>query len=120
MTHAARSVLVFSVYMIAMGLGLLLAPGALLGPFGVPAAPALWVRVSGLLTLYLGIYYMQAARREMTAFFRWTVPVRATLIAAFAAFVLAGEAPPVLALFGAIDLAGALWTLAALRRDARR
>jgi len=37
----------------------------------------------------------------------------------FLAFVAAGLASPMLILFGVVDLAGALWTALALRRDAR-
>jgi len=40
------------------------------------------------------------------------------LLLFFIAFVVAGLAPPVLILFGVIDLAGAAWTALALRGEA--
>lgn len=58
-----------------------------------------------------------AARTELTAFFRWTVYVRSTIIVFFALFVLTGAAGPTLLLFGVVDLLGALWTGLALRRS---
>jgi hypothetical protein len=47
------------------------------------------------------------------------VHARVAVLVLFAAFVVAGLAPPVLILFGAVDLAGALWTAAALQGDPR-
>jgi len=64
---------------------------------------------------FLGFYYIQAARKDLVDFFRWTVPVRASVILFFVAFVLLGYAQPTLVLFGVIDLAGAIWTGFALR-----
>ncbi len=50
--------------------------------------------------------------------FVWTVAIRASVIVVFAVLVFSGLAPTVLLLFGAVDLAGAIWTWAALKRDA--
>jgi len=68
-----------------------------------------------MLVVFLGFYYTQAARKEMTDFFQWTVYVRPTVIVFFTAFVLLGFANPPLILFGAVDLLGAIWTALALR-----
>jgi hypothetical protein len=65
--------------------------------------------------IYLGFYYTQAARKEMTDFFRWTVYTRSTVIVFFAVFVLLKFAGPPLIMFGVIDLLGAIWTGLALR-----
>jgi uncharacterized membrane protein YesL len=51
----------------------------------------------------------------MIGFFRWTVQARAVVIVFFVAFVFLGWVKPVLIIFGAIDLAGAIWTFMALR-----
>ena len=68
-----------------------------------------------MLVLLLGFYYLQAARTELTGFFRWTVYARSTVIIFFTVFVLLGYASPALILFGAVDLAGAIWTALSLR-----
>jgi hypothetical protein len=68
-----------------------------------------------MLVLFLGFYYTQAARKEMTDFFRWTVYLRSTVIIFFVIFVLLGLASPPLIMFGVVDLLGAIWTGLALR-----
>ncbi|MBM3470256.1 MAG: hypothetical protein FJX73_05625 [Armatimonadetes bacterium] len=115
MSNSARSVFVFGLYLAVLGVFLLVAPNILLGMFLVPHTTEVWIRVAGMLVLFLGFYYTQAARKEMTDFFRWTVYVRSTVIVFFASFVLLGMASPPLLLFGAVDLLGAIWTGLVLR-----
>jgi uncharacterized membrane protein len=115
MSNSARSVFVFGLYLLVLGIVLLVAPNFLLGIFFLPSTTEVWVRVVGMLVLFLGFYYTQAARKEMTDFLRWTVYVRSTVIVFFAVFVLLGFASPPLILFGVVDLLGAIWTGLALR-----
>ncbi len=115
MSNSARSVFVFGLYLVVLGIILLVAPNFLLGMFFLPSTNEVWIRVIGMLVLFLGFYYTQAARKEMTDFFRWTMYVRSTVIVFFVAFVLLGFASPPLVLFGVVDLLGAIWTGLALR-----
>lgn len=115
MTHAARSVLVFSIYLFVLGGTLVTVPNALLSVFRIPHTGEVWIRVVGMLVLILGYYYAAAARRELVEFFRLTVPARGAVLVFFVAFVLLGLAPPVLIVFGAVDAAAACWTASALR-----
>ena len=117
MTKSARTVFVFGIYLAALGTGLLVAPGPLLAPFGLPAPQEVWVRVGGMVIAFLGAYYMLAAKHGLRAFMAWTVATRASVIAVFAVLVATGFGPAVLLLFGAVDLAGAVWTWAALKRE---
>lgn len=114
MTRAAASVLVFGVYLFALGIWLVVAPNSLLSLFGFPLAADVWIRVAGMLVLLLGYLYVQTARRGLTQFFWFTVQARSAVIVFFAAFVALGLARPTLLLFGLVDLAGALWTWRAL------
>jgi hypothetical protein len=115
MSKGARSVFVFGLYLVVLGVVLIVAPNFLLGIFFLPGTTEVWVRVTGMLVLFLGFYYAQAARRELTDFFRWTMYPRSTVILFFAAFVLLGFAKPPLILFGVADLVGVIWTGLALR-----
>jgi hypothetical protein len=117
MSKSALSVFVFGLYLALLGIVLLVVPNFLLGLFFLPPTTEVWIRISGMLLLFLGFYYTQAARKEMTDFFRWTIYVRATVILFFTAFVLLGLAEPSLILFGVVDLLGAIWTGAALRSE---
>jgi len=115
MTKAARSVFVFSIYLFILGSILVAVPNRLLSLFGLPHTGEVWIRVVGMLAVVLGFYYLTAARRELTPFFRATVFGRLAVLIFFIAFVLAGFAPPILILFGVIDALGAVWTAVALR-----
>jgi hypothetical protein len=114
MSKSARSMFVFGIYVAVLGIMLIVVPNFLLR-ISRTSTTEVWIRVVGLLLLYLGFYYTQAARKEMTDFFRWTVYTRSTVIVFFAAFVLLGFARPPLIMFGVIDLLGAIWTGLALR-----
>lgn len=116
MSKAAKSVLVFGVYLALLGVTLVAVPNVLLGVFAMPATSEIWIRVVGVLVLCLAFYYNQAARRGLTDFLQWTVYVRCFVFFSFVVFVVLGLVQPPLALFGVIDLLGAAWTLLALRQ----
>ena len=116
MSRAGRSVLVFGVYLTFLGATLLAVPNLLLGVFRFPATAEVWIRVVGVLALCLAFYYIQAARRGIGEFFRWTVSARCLVFVSFVVFVVLRLADPALALFGAVDLSGAIWTALALRQ----
>lgn len=115
MSYVARTIFVFSLYLVGLGLILLIVPNSLLGLFAMAQATEVWIRVVGMLALLLGCYYFLAARQEMTPFFQWTVYIRTSVIFFFTLFVLLDFAKPSLILFGVIDLLGAIWTALALR-----
>jgi hypothetical protein len=114
MSRAAFSLKVFACYLFVLGVALVAAPNVLLGLFGL-ATGEVWIRVVGVLAFNIGAYYWAAAACEARAVFVASVATRVLVFAAFGAFVALGLARPVLVLFGAADLAGGLWTAAALR-----
>ena len=120
MSKAARSVFIFGIYLAFTGIFLLLLPNILIGMVGLPETNEVWIRVVGMLVLFLAFYYTQAARSEMTDFFRWTVYVRSLVIVFFIAFVLLDFAGPPLIIFGVIDLFCAAWTGMALRAEEKQ
>ena len=115
MSKAAKSVFVFGIYLIFIGLGFLLVPNTVLGLFGFPMTIGPWIQVVAMLLLILAYYYIQSALSELTSFFRFTVHGRASVILFFIAFVVLGLAPPILIMFGVVDLVAAIWTALALR-----
>ncbi len=117
MSRAARSLFVFGIYLCGLGLILLLVPNLILQFFGLPPTDEVWIRINGMFVLCPSFYYVLAARSELTIFIRWTVWARIAVIYYFAAFVLLISAPKVLLLFGLIDLASAIWTWLALKKD---
>lgn len=115
MSRAAVSALVESAYLSILGLTLLLAPNALLPPFGFSPTSEVWIRVVGALSASFGWYGIAAVRSENLSYFRASIPQRIALCIAFIGLVAAGRAKPALILFGAVEAAGALWTWWALR-----
>ena len=117
MSKAATSLFVFGIYLVLLGLFLLIAPNTLITFFGLPAANDVWIRVVGMLLVFLAYYDIQAARKNMTDFFRWSVIARMSVIVFFAVFVILDLVKPILLLFGGVDFLAATWTCLALRKE---
>jgi hypothetical protein len=117
MSKSAKSVLIFGWYLVALGGALVAIPNVMLGMFGLPTTTDVWIRVVGVLVLCLAFYYIQSARHGLIPMLRWTVYARSSVFICFAAFVLLGFASAPLVMFGAVDLAAALWTDWALRAE---
>ncbi len=115
MSAPAKSLFVFAIYLVGLSLVLLVTPNTLIHLFNQPETHEVWIRVVGMLLLFIAFYYFQVVRREWRDFIRWTVYTRSLVIVFFTAFVLFGLAPAVLILFGLIDLLFAVWTALALR-----
>ncbi len=115
MTKAAVSVFSFGIYLFVLGPVLVVFPNVLLSLFGIPQTDEVWIRVVGMLVVFLGLYYVVAARSELAPFMRATIYGRFGVLAFFIAFAVLGLAPPILILFGVIDAAGAVWTASAMR-----
>ena len=62
MSRAAKSLLVFGVYLTGLGMLLLIFPNVLLRIFGVPATNEIWIRVNGMFVICFAYYYIQTAR----------------------------------------------------------
>ena len=117
---AATTVRAFGAYLWLLGTLLLLMPGLVLAPFGLPEPDDVWIRVVGVLVINIGVYYWFGARDEHPRFLLATVYARVFVLVAFIGFVLAGLVAPMLIGFGAVDVLGALWTWSALRKQHAR
>ncbi|MCV2358241.1 MULTISPECIES: hypothetical protein [Roseateles] len=120
MSKAAISIRVFGFYLLGLGAVLTAFPNLLLRLFFIPPTEEVWIRVVGVLVFNIGVYYLFAAQAEAESAFRASVLTRALVFLAFLDFALLGLAPPMLVAFGAVDLAGAIWTWMALKRRAGR
>lgn len=112
---AGRTVELFGYYLVPLGLLLTVAPNLVLVPFGFAPAAEVWVRVLGLVVAPLGAYYVAMGRERVTSFLRLTVYARLWVFVTFGLLAATGLAEPMLAFFGVVDLAGALWTWTSLR-----
>lgn len=119
MKSAALTVKVFGVYAALTGLGLLFAPNVLLPLLGFQQSMEIWVHVVGALALVVGYYYWACGVANARAFFVASVQGRMIFCAACFALVAGADGPLPLIALGLVDLAGATWTLLALRSEAR-
>lgn len=115
MRPAARSLFVFGIYVLVTGVAFIVAPDAIKSLLGLPPATAGWLRIIGLLALVIGAYDVVASRAECRPYIAASVYVRFGFATGVALLVVTHEMPLTLLALGAIDVAGALWTMAALR-----
>jgi hypothetical protein len=118
MTPAARSILVYSIYVFSLGATLLLIPNVPLPIVGLPQAADVWIRVAGMTVIFLSILYFTAARNEYREIFVASVPIRFAVVAFFAAFAAAGLAAWNILLLTPLDIVFAVWTWMSLRSGA--
>lgn len=116
MTAAAKSVCYFGFYLYVVGLTLVAVPNLLLKTMQLPETSEVWIRVVGVLAFCIGYYYHRAGIGNIHAFLKHTIPTRLFVFAAFTTFVLLDYVSPALIVFGAADLAGAVWTWMALKK----
>jgi succinate dehydrogenase hydrophobic anchor subunit len=117
MSPAARSVSYFGFYLYFVGVLLIAFPDFLLSTMQLPATNEVWIRVVGVLAFCIGYYYHRAGIENITTFFKHTIPTRLFIFINFVMFVVLGYVSPILIIFGAADLAGAVWTWIALSKE---
>ncbi|SRR5258706_421820 len=115
MSNLARSIMVFGIYLLLAGLSLIFIPNIVLPWLGFPTTTEVWIRVTGLLTTNVGMYFLYSVRHDDRHFYRATLYARLIFFAGVTLFVIFKQGSPLLILFGLIDLAGAAWTWTALR-----
>jgi hypothetical protein len=120
MTAAARSILVYSIYVLGLGATLLLVPNIPLPIVGLPEATEVWIRVAGMTVIFLGIFYFVAARNEYREIFKASVPIRFAVVGFFAAFAAAGFTAWNILLLTPFDVLFAIWTWVSLQSDAAK
>lgn len=108
---------VFGLYLAASGTGFFVAPKVLLPLLGLAAPTEVWIRIVGILTMILGMYFTYCAQPGQRRFFQATVIARLMFFSGVLVLVATGLAPPLLAAFGVVDLAGAGWTQFALAKS---
>jgi hypothetical protein len=117
MSPLARTVFIFGIYVIGVGLAMMLVPGVIFQVLGIPTTDEPWIHLVGYLAVVIGFYYVVAARSGVEAFFRATVPLRLVSAVVFVGVAALWGYWPI-AFFAVPDVAGALWTWSVMRRPA--
>ena len=114
-THGTRlSILVWAVYLGAIGALLLVVPDTVTDLLGMDSPRDEWVRIAGIVALVAAAYYFGAAVHRARWLFWYSVPVRILSGLGLAALAVTEDVWQ-LFVFGALDLLGAGWTFAGLR-----
>jgi hypothetical protein len=119
MSSGARSLVVWSAYVLVLGLTILLIPNTFLSVFQIEETEEVWLRLVGMLLVALAPYYWVSARGEFTPMMEASVWVRWAIVVVLVALAII-EGPWQLVLFASVDLLGGLWTFIALRQNAPR
>lgn len=117
MTAAAKSVYYFGFYLYVVGLTLIFIPNIFLKTLQLQETNEVWVRVVGVLAFCIGYYYHRAGAENIKSFYKHTIPTRIIVCIAFISFALLKYISPIIIGIGAIDLAGAIWTWTALKKE---
>ncbi len=117
MSSTSRSVQIYGLYLVIVGLILLFVPNMLLLLFGFPPTKEPHIRLLGAVVVCVGYFYLVAAAEDLRPFAKATVYGRAWIFLSFVGLVALGLTKPMALLFGALDLAGAAWTWSSLRID---
>ncbi len=117
MTHSAKSVLLFGIYLTLVGATLLIIPNVFLTVIGVANTIEVWIRLSGILLMALSVYYIVAAKYNLLVIFKVTVCIRCSIILFFSGFVYLQMMEPVMLTFAAFDFAGGAWTYFAMKKE---
>lgn len=117
MTQAARSIFIFSWYLLLTGPLLLVFADTFLVLAGMSTVAEYWLRIFGLIVIALGYYYRTAALNNYTEFFRASVHGRMLVFIGLVILALFGLVPVIVAVFGVVDAMAAFHTAHGLRAD---
>jgi hypothetical protein len=117
MNKSTLSMMVFALYLAGLACAFMIFPNPVIALFGFVPTDQVWIRILGFILAVLAFFYIMACREGVRNFYRWTVYSRLTVMPAYILFIVFGVAPPVVLVFAAVDLAGALWTGFALKAE---
>jgi hypothetical protein len=117
MSRAAQSIFYFGLYIALLGALLIFFPNVLLELVNVPPTDEVWIRLAGMLLLFMGFFYAQAGRSNLVPFFKWTLVTRGVAFFFVLGFWMGGFVSWVILAFWLGDFAGLLWTWLTLRAE---
>jgi hypothetical protein len=113
------SIKVWSIYLFVLGLFMIIFPAMTVGWFGYTAEGETWIRVIGILSVVLAMYYMQMARYHIEVLYNWKIVGHTFGITCMTTFLVLGIADSRIVGTIAVELLACLWTAFALKSDKR-
>lgn len=117
MNRVSKSILIFGIYSLIMGIVLLFIPEYILPAFNLPVSGEPWLYLLGFVLLCSSYYYIRSALSGNTQFAVYTTHTRFAAPLAVAYLILSGKADWHFLSFGMIDGLGGLWTFYELNKS---
>jgi hypothetical protein len=116
MSRVNRSIFIFGIYSLIMGVVLLFIPELILPLFGLPVSGEPWLNLLGFVLICSSYYYLRSAIDGNYEFAKYTTHTRFAAPVVVAYLLLAGKADWHFVSFGIIDGLGGLWTWFELKK----
>lgn len=107
---ATKSIKYFGVYLLIFGILLAIIPNILFQLVKLPFTEEVWIRVVGLFSIVVSMYYFYAAKYQITQFYMATVYGRVVFSVGAIIFVILGLVQPIVLAVVVIDLLSAYIT----------
>lgn len=117
MKNTSFSIRIYSYYLFVLGAVLVFIPNLLLPFLGFSVTNEIWIKMLGLFTFTVGIYYFYSSVHKQTGFFKATIFGRLFFFIMTVCFVFIFRQPTILSLIGSVDLFGALWTYVSFKKE---
>ncbi|MEZ5009755.1 MAG: hypothetical protein R2728_01000 [Chitinophagales bacterium] len=117
MSRSAKTIFFFGVYVFLTGIAILISPNFIFKTFGLPLTDEVYPYCMSILMIVVGFYYMFTGKTESIGFFKASVFGRTFGFLALTAVVLVKLGPPIILLFGLLDLLGAIITGIELKKE---
>ena len=119
MKKILKTIKVFGIYSMIMGIVLLALPDIVLPIIGIEKPVDAWARMLGFVLICSSYYYIRSAFAGNIEFAKWTIHTRFAAPAIVIILIVSGLAPKIFLPFGIIDGLGGLWTFTVLQNEKR-
>jgi hypothetical protein len=119
MNRASKSIFIFGLYSLLMGVVLLFLPNKVLPLFYIPVSGEAWLNLLGFLLMCSSYYYIRSAFSGSLQFALYTTHTRFAAPLVVAYLISTGKADWHFLSFGIVDGLGGLWTWFELKRNTR-
>jgi len=116
MNRVSKSILIFGIYSLIMGIVLLIFPHHILPLFNLPVIGEPWLNLLGFVLMCSSYYYIRSSFSGNIQFAVYTIHTRFAAPLVVAYLILSDKADWHFLSFGLIDGIGGLWTLYELKR----
>jgi hypothetical protein len=117
MKKTELSIKSWSIYLFVLGLSMVILPAVTVSWFGYSAEGELWIRVVGILSVVLAMYYMLMVRYHVFEMYKWKIAGHLFGITCMTAFLVLGAADNRIVGTITMEVLAGAWTAIALKAD---